>query len=242
MKQTILFLENEFADICRQASPHEWEENHISFLLMRCLRRVFGDRRIHFNDWSKIVAWRSYKNRGKAETNYGDIALIVNIQFSSGEYLRGVAALEAKRNFNSGNFESIELPQLERIQSNLPYAHLLLYNQHPQKHHLKFPDSSTWSSHFWVSPINTAFPLLSQTGIRDNWKIIRTSFPFAMFLTSRIFWGLDLDYRDDIRQDIIDGVSKVINPSYLGVVNVFYHGQRPVEIALSDIWKEISEK
>jgi hypothetical protein len=106
---------------------------------------------------------------------------------------------------------------------------------------LKFPDSGTWNSHFWVSPINTAFQLLSQTGISDNWKLIRTSFPFSMFLTSRIFWGLDLDYSDDIRQDIIDGVSKVINPSYLGVVDVFYDGQQPVEIALSDVWEEISQ-
>ena len=90
----------------------------------------------------------------------------------------------------------------------------------------------------WVSPVNTSRQLLRQTG-NDNWKVIRTSFPFTMFLTSRIFWGLDLDFRQDIIDDLILGINKIVNPSFLGIVNVFYNGQRPIEIKMSVLWQRI---
>lgn len=239
MKQTVRALENSFSSICRKSFPLEWDENHLTFQLMRTLREVFSNRIIRFNGWSKIVDWKSFKNRGKQETNYGDIALIVNVQFSSGETLKGVAAIEAKRDFNSGNFDSVDLTQLDRILRNTPYSHLLLYTQKEQDLQQKFPDESTWKSHIWVSPINTAGQLLKPTTNKDTWKVLRTSFPLTMFLTSRIFWGLDLDFRDEIITDIELGLNRIIDPAYLGVVNVYYEGQRPYEIAFTDLWEQI---
>lgn len=237
MKQTVEFLENILTDICQNSYPHEWDENHISFQLMKKLRELFSNRVIHFSNWSKIVDWQSYKNRGRPETRYGDITLLVNIQFSSGEILKGVACLEAKRDFNSGDFESLNTTQLDRILDNAPYSHLLLYTHKQQVCQLKFPDESTWTSHMWVSPINTATQLLTQTRI-DNWKVLRTCFPFSSFLTSRIFWGHDLHFRQELYDDIVNGLQKVA-PKYLGIVNVYYDGQRPVEVGLSDLWEEI---
>lgn len=238
MKRTVRTLEDALTSICQNSYPLEWDENHISFQLMRLLRQVFSNRVINFNGWSKIVDWRSFKNRGKQETNYGDIALIVNVQFSSGETLKGIVNIEAKRDFNSGNFESMDLVQLDRILTNSPYSHLLLYTHRGQVLQQKFPDESTWKSNMWISPINTAKQLLLQTN-SDNWKVLRTSFPFTMFLTSRIFWGLDLDFRDDVINDIESGLNNIINPSFLGIVNVYYENQRPIEIALSDLWEQI---
>lgn len=103
----------------------------------------------------------------------------------------------------------------------------------------KFPDESTWKSHFWISPINTARNMLSQTTKTDNWKVLRTSLPFTMFLTSRIFWGFDLDFRDDILKDIETGLNKIINPSFLGVVNVYYDHQKPIKVEPPEFWEEI---
>jgi hypothetical protein len=238
MRQTVRTLEDSFTSICQNSYPLEWDENHISFQLMQHLRKVFSNRIINFNGWSKIVNWQSFKNRGKQETNYGDIALIVNVQFSSGETLKGVVNIEAKRDFNSGNFESMDLPQLNRILINTPYSHLLLYTHKGHDLQQKFPDEKTWKSNIWISPINTAKQLLTQTST-DNWKVLRTSFPFTMFLTSRIFWGLDLDFRDNVIDDIESGLNNIINPSFLGIVNVYYENQRPVEITLSDLWEQI---
>src|SRR5437016_5217629 len=123
MESTIAKLEQAYREICNDSYPHEWDENHISFLLMKKLRELFENRRIQFNKWSKIVDWRSYKNRGRQERDFGDIALIVTIQFSTGEVLRGVACLEAQRDFRSGNFESMDMNQLLRLHANLPYSH-----------------------------------------------------------------------------------------------------------------------
>lgn len=239
MRQTVQSLESLFSQICSNAYPHEWDENHLSFLLMGNLRRLFSNRVIRFNDWSKIVDWQSFKNRGKQETSYGDIALLVTVQFTSGETLRGVAHLEAKRDFNSGNFESVDPSQVTRLLASSPYSHLLLYTHKPQVLQQKFPDESTWLSHMWVSPMNTANQMFQQISTGDNWKILRTSFPFTMFLTSRIFWGFDLDFREEVVKDIESGMNRIINPSYLGVVNVYYDHQRPVEVNLSDLWEKI---
>ena len=239
MRATVNDLEVIFSEICNSSYPHEWDENHISFLLMKELRKMFGKRVISFQTWSKIVDWRSFKNRGKQETNYGDIALIVTVQFTSGEVLQGVATLEAKRSYPAGNFESVSIEQLHRIVNNLPYSHLLLYMHQRQDLHIKFPDAVTWRSHFWVSPINTAVELLMQTTPGDNWKALRTSFPFTSFLTSRIFWGLDLDFRKGIIDDILSGENKFINPSFLGIVNIYYDHQQPVQIELPDKWEKI---
>jgi hypothetical protein len=239
MRATVNTLEEIFSEICNSSYPREWDENHISFLLMKELRKMFEKRVISFQTWSKIVDWRSFKNRGKQETNYGDIALIVTVQFSSGEVLQGVASLEAKRSFPSGNFDSVNIEQLNRILANLPYSHMLFYTHQSQDLHLKFPDASTWRSHFWVSPINTARELLTQTTNGDNWKVLRTSFPFTSFLTSRIFWGLDLDFRKEILDDILSGENKIINPSFLGVVNIYYDHQRPVQIDVPGKWEKI---
>jgi hypothetical protein len=239
MRQTVRYLESIFSEICQSSYPLEWDENHISFQLMKHLRQLFSNRTINFNNWSKIIDWRSFKNKGKQETNYGDITLFVNVQFSSGETLKGVVNIEAKRDFESNNFESVDHEQLDRILLNVPYSHLLLYTHAEQKLQQKFPDESTWTSHFWISPINTARQLLKQTSTSDNWKVLRTSFPFTMFLTSRIFWGFDLDFRDDIIKDIENGLNKIINPSFLGIVNVYYDNQKPIIVSLSDIWEEI---
>ena len=239
MRQTVYKLEDIFSNICKNSFPYEWDENHISYQLMKQLREIFSNRTIYFNDWSKIVDWRSFKNKGKQETNYGDITLFVTVQFTSNEILKGVVNIEAKRDFSSGNFESIDLLQLSRIHKNLPYSHLLLYNSRPQELQQKFPDESTWRSHLWISPINTARQMFIQTTTNDNWKVLRTSFPFTMFLTSRIFWGFDLDFRTEIIKDIEEGENKIINSSYIGIVNVHYKNQSPQEIKLSDLWEEI---
>ena len=104
--------------------PLEWDENYVSFLSMKRFCKLFKNKNL-FNKLLKMVDWRSFKNWGAQERNCGDIALIVTIQFSTGEDLRSVAFLEAKCDFQSRNFESMEMAQLQQLPENLPYAHLL---------------------------------------------------------------------------------------------------------------------
>jgi hypothetical protein len=240
MRETILSIEYELSQICRNSYPDEWAEDHITFQLMRKCREIFANRIIRFNEFSKIVSWQSFKNLAKKPENlYGDISIIVNIQFSSGEILRGVANIEAKRQFYKGSFESMDFDQLKRIHMLAPHSHLLLYTIEPTKNEIKFPERSFWKSNMWITPTNTAKEILKQIPTGENWKLLRSSFPFTMFLMSRIFWGLDLDFRDEIRNDIESGRNRIIDPAYLAIVNVFYEGQRPIEVGISDLWQQI---
>ena len=206
---------------------------------MKELRNHFSNRIINFQNWSKIVDWKSYKNRGSNEQKFGDISLLVNVQFSSGEILKGVAFLEAKRSYKDNNFEAIKQEQLIRIRDEVPYSQVLLYNSAEQELQLKFPDEATWKSHFWVSPINTAQELNRQLSTNDTWKILRTSFPFSSFLTSRIFWGFDLDFRKEVYDDIESGINKIVKSEYLGLVNVYYEGQNLVANKIGNNWEEL---
>jgi hypothetical protein len=239
MRWLVNDLENVFAGITAGNYPTEWDEDHITFSLMREMRSLFDFRRIKYNGFEKIVHWLSYKNKGRTETLFGDISLLVNIQFSTGEKLAGVAFLEAKRDNARGNFEEIRMPQLERIVQHSPYAHLLLYAHQSQTLPLKFPDDTYWPSHIWASPINTALPKLRQLRPVDNSTVLRVSLPFSMLLTSRFFWGLDLDYREESFQLALKGVPNLASPQFLGIINVFYDGQGPVAVALPDNWEQI---
>jgi hypothetical protein len=237
MEKTVNELETFFEKLSNSAYPNEWDENFLSFSLMQELRRIFSNRTIQFDGWRKLIHWESYKNNGKKETNYGDIALILHIQFSSGEILKGIACIEAKRQYNSGRYEALNTAQLIRTLTMAPYSHLLFYNFNPEDLNLKFPDSGTWRTFFTISPINTSLSYLLQT--KNNSTVKRVSFPFSMFLTSRIFWGHDLDYRAEVYNDLSRGENRIIDPSYLGVVNIFYDGQRPINIELGDKWESI---
>jgi hypothetical protein len=239
LRSLVRDLERTFASITAGSYPTEWDENHISYSLMKEMRSLLGFRRIKYDGFEKIVHWLSYKSKGTIETRFGDICLLVNIQFSTGEVLRGVAFLEAKRDNNRGKFEEITMPQLERIFQSAPYAHLLLYVHYAQTLPLKFPDDASWRSHIWASPLNTALLKLRQLRPVDNDNVLRVSLPFSMLLTSRFFWGLDLDYRADAFQTALGGFPGLGSPQYLGIVNVFYDGQAPVNISLSDNWEEI---
>lgn len=127
MKSTINKLERIFSEICSESYHAEWDGNLFSFLLTKKLRELFGNRRIYFNNWSKIVDWKSYKNRRKQKK-------------SSRQELQ-----------------------------------------------LKFPDEKTWLSHLWVSPLNTTVVKLEQLNPNANKSVLRTAFPFAMFLSASFF-------------------------------------------------------
>lgn len=239
MRETILGIETSIKKICISSYPLEWDEDHISYQLMKELRNLFSNRTIQFQNWSKIVEWKSYKNKGTNEHKCGDISLLVNVQFSSGEILKGVAFLEAKRSYESSNFEAIKQEQLERIRDNVPYSQVLFYNHKEQNFQLKFPDENTWKSYFGVSQINTIQELNKQVSKTDNWKLQRTSFPFSSFLTSRIFWGLDLDFRKKIYDDTESGTNNFLKSNYLGVVNVYYDHQTSILNQIGENWDEI---
>lgn len=242
MQKLVQELENTFLRIVNDNYPLEWDENHITYSLMQALRKTFTKRRVDYDGFSKNIEWFSYKNKGKSESAAGDISLIVNIQFSSGEVLKGVAFLEAKRDNADGYFESLNISQLQRIHEDLPYSHLLLFLHKQAEYPLKFPDESNWESTMWTSPNNTAIKKIQQLSKRNNSRILRASLPFSMQLVSRYFWGHDLDYRETSFNLALDGLKNIKGfkpPEFLGVINIYYDGQSPINVQVGDSWDEM---
>lgn len=239
MIEAVSELEDIFREICSTCKANEtWDnEDHITYRLIEALGNHFNKGVIKFQDFEKNVNWISYKNKSKSiEKKYGDIALIVNIQFVEGHTLKGVAIIEAKRDFpkNKNHFNSLNDQQLDRILKNAPYSHLLLYCQNMRKRPL-FPCGEYWNSNFWISPINTASEYSKKLGV-SNCNLERVSLPLSMFLVSRVFWGLDLDFREEIYKEITEGTN---SPSFLGVIDIFYNGQSKIPTALSKDWETI---
>lgn len=240
MRNIINEIEKKISNICVQEyRGNRWDENNISFRLVEALQTIFDGKQINYAHFKKKITFKAYKQSGKNETNYGDIAFLVNIQFSSGEILQGVAFLEAKRLFNSGYFESMDLNQLERLKLNAPYSQLLQYYPKEKNFILKFPEPSDYSSCMWVSPINTSHEIIKQLQLKDNHNIIRTSFPLSQFFIGRILWGKDLDYRKDLYDEVVNGIVSRVNPKYLCVLDTYYPDQKPTRTVVSDFWQKI---
>lgn len=232
-------IEHVIDAICERTKRHSWDENHISYLLVEELGRLLSDHRVHFKGWSKVVRWQAYKNKGKIENAHGDIALLLNIQFSTKEVLRGVAFLEAKREYEPEMFGSLKLEQVDDILANTPYSQLLLYYRDKLKWPVKWPGSDEWESHMWISPLNSVSPLLRQLAPRHNGKVQRICLPFSMFLTARAFWGLDLDYRQELYDNIAFANQAPDAPDFLAVIDIYYDGQAPLRTALGVTWERI---
>jgi hypothetical protein len=241
MRSLVDDIEYSFTEIVEECGDYDWDENHITYSLMRKFREKLSHRQVHYQGFSKIVDWLSFKNRGKIETTNGDITMLVNIQFSSGERLCGASFLEAKRDNGDAQFNALNVTQLERIHSESPYSHLLLYTKKRQDLPRKFPHDGNWKSYFWATPCNTAIPLLKQLTPAITGRLLRVTMPFSMLLTQRYFWGLDLDYRLDERGRAIGGLENLLTRAdYLAIVNVYYDGQQPILPELPGKWDSIT--
>lgn len=120
-------IREEIAEITQDG----WDENTITNNLVRKLRTVLnttinGDR-------EKISLQTAlYKARGKVETQFGDLAVLLTFRFRDGTGLEGVAFYECKkREWTTSKLASIRKGQLQRIHNNLWNARLLVYDREP---------------------------------------------------------------------------------------------------------------
>lgn len=108
-----------------------WSENHITTQVMRSIESLGLE--IDWADKRQKVKWEGFKLKGKAETSFGDIAVIVKVWVTSDRFVDGVAFYEAKRQFFDDNwkpkgFSSIKLEQLSNIISKTHASNVLLYD------------------------------------------------------------------------------------------------------------------
>jgi len=108
-----------------------WSENHITTQVMESIESLGLE--IDWEDKPQKVKWEGFKLKGKSETSFGDIAVIVKVWVTSDRFVEGVAFYEAKRQFfddkwKPKGFSSIKQEQLSRIHSKTHASNVLLYD------------------------------------------------------------------------------------------------------------------
>lgn len=238
MEEFIYEVENIIEETIESCIPHDWDEDFITRRLLSEFRNKLSKSEIHYPNFTKYVYWKSYKNTGKLEQNFGDIALLINVQFITGEVLKGVCFLEAKKQYDSGKFDAIDLKQLNRIKEKAPNSQLLLYSKKKDRYPSKLL-CCEYFSYLRATPINTAQEFLPQLNPKNDLSLLRITQPFSYLLVSRFFWGLDLEYGEEAIKLALIGRDDFSPPKYLSIIDVYYEGQSPIQQEVSDLWSEL---
>jgi hypothetical protein len=192
--------------------PEDWDENFITRDLLRAIRANANDIVI-LGEASTRVEWRAWKQVGSAETQFGDIAILVDIRQANGTSLRGVGFLEAKRWYPHRAFATISWPQLETILSNAPSSRLLLYD---------FVRTSAFAS--GVSPIYAPaiWPVLGihpPVQVRATYATaVSVSTALALRLTDRKLHGYALPFSHQVLLRYLNGFDLEFSAKALAVV------------------------
>jgi hypothetical protein len=112
-----------------EAYPLNWDEDYITMRILAALRKGLNGAEVVGYKKPMKIACQAYKLKGKAETNFGDVAVIVNIQYRDSDRIEGVGFWEAKkRDVARTTFSALKTSQLQRINRNAPHAQVVLYD------------------------------------------------------------------------------------------------------------------
>lgn len=213
-------LENVIRRSISGLSAHEWNEDFITFNLFKEIRNeLFGLRIVDRDrDEKRKINWEVYKLKGTHESKFGDVALVINIDYRDGTSINGVAFLEAKkRDWRKTTFGAMKLPQAKRILKNAPRSQYLLYDY---EEITNFLNSNLYleelrSYHFRRGSKIPSIPVTRAVCVPLNLAVARSSrdtslyrygTPLSEMLSDRYFQGLDLEF---------DETSKKVATGYL---------------------------
>jgi hypothetical protein len=229
-------LEETIDNSIKSVSGHEWDEDFITLDLLRNLRRSLTGIQLEGKDCRKNINWQSYKLKGTHETNFGDIALVVNISYKDGTNINGAAFLEAKkRDWRKTTFGAMRVKQARKILKNAPRAHYLLYDYEDITNFLNtsihldemrnyysiedLPFSLTPRTRVVCVPLNLA----DSSSIKDT-LLYRHGTPLSFMLAYRYFQGLDLEFDEASKQVATGFLKKFSLPKYVVKIDITEEG------------------
>jgi hypothetical protein len=115
-------------------APTEWDENHISFLLVRAMRNTlqktstFQTQKTDSLEHSLHIQAEAYKVTGEIERTHGDIVIAIT-HIIDGRPLTGLGFYEAKAAGLDYRYPAFKMRQLQRLTSSTPRLSLLLYER-----------------------------------------------------------------------------------------------------------------
>lgn len=221
-------LELNIQEEIENAYPFEWSEDYLSLRLAKALRELSYSQVEYINQRNNVLII-PFKLKGTNENKFGDIAIIMDIEFKDGDKLKGVAFLEAKMMYdNSNEYGALKKDQLERIYSNAPNSRLLLYNYNHMSTLApsglgtsKVTGGSSLLPKFPVTycsvlPVNTALELKQK-----NDRLHKASIPLSYQFSFRYLFGMDLEFDQDKIQSAQGYLQEKYGvPSYVVAVSV----------------------
>lgn len=234
-------IENTIRNSISGLTGHEWDEDFITRKLLSDLRYEINGICFISDDRKSKIDWQIYKLKGTFENNFGDIALVVNINYKDGTDLHGAAFLEAKkRDWRKTSFSAMKIPQAKKILKNAPRSQYLLYDyeeitnfllgssyQEELRYYHYRRDSqipfSTVTRAVCV-PLNLALAI----GGKDT-LLYRNGTPLSLQLTSRYFNGLDLEFDETSKKVATGFLDKFGLPKYVIKIDIIENGVEPKE-------------
>ncbi|GAF53820.1 hypothetical protein [Psychrobacter sp. JCM 18900] len=234
-------IENTIRSSISGLTGHEWDEDFITLNLLRDLRHEINGICFISEDRKSKIDWQIYKLKGAYENNFGDIALIVNINYKDGTDLHGVAFLEAKkRDWRKTSFSAMKIPQAKRILKNAPRSHYLLYDYEEITNFLSASSYQEELKYYYYhrgsqipfSAVTRAvcvpLDLALETGNKDT-LLYRYGTPLSLQLASRYFNGLDLEFDETSKKVATGFLEKFGLPKYVIKIDIIENGIEPKE-------------
>ena len=247
----LIELTKEIEDLIRDEilsnTTYDWREEHIVRCILRRLRNLINDKTI--DDSYQIYNLRfnvfQTDKTNNTEEKFGDIAIIMSIEFNDSDIIEGVGFIEAKiRAKKSNRYASIRKKQLSRINKNAPHSLLMLIDYDPinkkipvfgQERHFHY--YGHWPSHSVVTQINTALKI-----DKSDTSLYKLTYPFSYQLTHRYFYGLDLEFNYKIIQQIKGFAEKKELPDFAVFITIDPKDKKDVskEVKINrEIYKEL---
>lgn len=220
------FFNFEIGKVIKDSHPRSWHEDIITDKIVENVFSKISSINIAGYNSSFYTSWDAYKFSGSAEHKYGDIGIFVEIYRPNMRPISGLGFLEARKIYDNGNFNAVEMKQLRRIQSNSPFSQLLLYDYNEIYNGIDdivtIPKFPFYLSHTSCMPLYNVF----HTKYFD-----RNLYQFGTSLAYQILFRYLLGYDLDTRQTVIDSV-KSGNPDHgaprkLILIGVGFDGLAP---------------
>ncbi|EPJ3803498.1 hypothetical protein OND84_004248 [Morganella morganii] len=179
------------------AQNGSWDENYITTQLLISLGEL--GKTLHWESQNQKIIWDSYKQRGNAETNSGDILFFIKVTLSEDVTIEGVTYYEAKKMYLNGHldpvgFTSMKFPQLLRIYPYSSACNVLFYDVKSVSSADEAP--ATHSVGAFAFPLVFAYSLLkNERNQLDTKQLSGLGKSWATLLADN-FTGFGLDYRE----------------------------------------------
>jgi hypothetical protein len=185
--------------------PSNWDQAHITRVLVRSLRQSLNDTVVTGFKKNLAVSCEAFRYVGKEPPAYGDIAILVRIMHKDNSRLQGVSVIEARnRTSKKLTFDDLKWNQIGKLMRNTPLSQLLLYDYEDIRSfssnlsmRVQSYRPSYWREQMMVSPytyaVVTPTSVAMQVKTNDS-SLYNFSVPFSNQIVFRYLHGFDLDF------------------------------------------------